>query len=159
MALAKREQAAPAPAQKTLSSDAWPHYILDDHVGFWLRRAQQRHLAIFAALMAEGLTPQQFAALAKLAELGPQSHNALGRHTAMDNATINGVVTRLRKRGLVETFRSAEDRRLSMLRLTAKGKEVFQTVAPLAEEITRRTLAPLSEREQKTLLRLLRKIG
>ena len=41
-------------------------YILDDQVGFVLRQAQQRHTTMFASLMIEGLTPTQWAALAKL---------------------------------------------------------------------------------------------
>lgn len=134
-------------------------YALDTQVGFLLRRAQQRHLSIFASLMAEGLTPQQFAALAKLAEVGPSSQNALGRQTAMDNSTINGVVKRLHQRGLIEKFSAPEDNRLHMLRLTDEGLRVHARVLPLASEITRLTLAPLSRAEQQSLLRLLRKIS
>ena len=135
------------------------HYVLDAQAGFLLRRAQQRHLSIFATHMAEGLTPQQFAALAKLAQAGPSSQNALGRQTAMDNSTINGVVKRLHQRGLVEKFPAPEDNRLHMLHLTDEGVRVHTRVLPLATEITRLTLAPLSRSEQQTLLRLLRKIG
>lgn len=134
-------------------------YTLDTQAGFLLRKAQQRHLSIFSAHMAEGLTAQQFAALAKLAEAAPSSQNALGRQTAMDNSTINGVVKRLIQRGLVEKFPSEEDHRLHMLRLTDEGWRVHDRVVPLAGEITRLTLAPLSSSEQATLLRLLRKIG
>ena len=84
-------------------------YVLDDQIGFLMRKAQQRHLALFAALMVEGLTAQQFATLAKLAEIGPSSQNALGRATAMDNSTMNGVVGRLRERGLVLTEPAPDD--------------------------------------------------
>ena len=63
-------------------------YVLDDQVGFVLRQAQQRHTTIFATEMIEGLTPTQWAALAKLRECGPCSQNHLGRLTAMDAATM-----------------------------------------------------------------------
>ena len=69
--------------------------MLDDQVGFVLRQAQQRHTTIFAAEMIEGLTPTQWAALAKLREVGACSQNHLGRLTAMDAATIKGVIDRL----------------------------------------------------------------
>ena len=69
-------------------------YSLKAQVGFNLRRANQRHVAIFARHV-DGLTPTQFAALAKLHELGSLSQNKLGRLTAMDSATIKGVVERL----------------------------------------------------------------
>ncbi len=43
-------------------------YILERQVGFVMRRAVQRHIAIFSALIPE-MTPTQFAALAKLLSL------------------------------------------------------------------------------------------
>jgi MarR family transcriptional regulator, lower aerobic nicotinate degradation pathway regulator len=134
-------------------------YVLDDQIGFLLRKAQQRHLALFAALMVAGLTAQQFATLAKLAEIGPSSQNALGRATAMDNSTINGVVGRLRQRGLVQTEPAPDDNRMHLVRLTADGQRAVAQALPAAHEITAQTLAPLGAAEQATLLRLLRKLG
>ena len=81
-------------------------YRLDDQIGYVLRRVTQRHLAIFAAAIPE-VTTTQFAVLARLAEIGPQSQNHLGRETAMDAATIKGVVDRLARLGLVTTARVA----------------------------------------------------
>lgn len=145
------QDAAPRPGPR--------RYVLDAQVGFLLRKAQQRHLNIFATLMGEGLTAQQFAALAKLAEVGPSSQNSLGRQTAMDNSTITGVVRRLHQRGLVRKFPAPEDGRLHMLALTDEGRRVCDRVFPAAREITQLTLAPLSRGEQAALLRLLRKIA
>src|ERR1035441_5001577 len=65
-------------------------YVLDDQVGFMLRVALQRHTSIFTTRMIEGLTQTQFAALAKLAEVGPCSQNHLGRLIYLDAATIKG---------------------------------------------------------------------
>ena len=62
-------------------------YRLEDQVGFYLRRAAQRHAAIFADRMTDELTPTQWAALVKLAEFVSLSQNLLGRETAMDAAT------------------------------------------------------------------------
>ena len=44
-------------------------YRLQEQVGFILRRAHQRHVSIFAAHIGD-LTPPQFAALAKLHDVG-----------------------------------------------------------------------------------------
>lgn len=134
-------------------------YALDRQVGFLLRRAQQRHLSIFAAHMTEGLTAQQFAVLAKIGEVGSESQNALGRMVAMDQSTMNGVVQRLLRRGLVTKSHSAEDRRKLLLRLTREGARVLDRILPRAQDITRLTLAPLSEKDQKKLLALLRQIS
>src|SRR5262245_432885 len=82
---------------------AKPAYVLDEQVGFILRQVWQRHTAIFARDIGTNLTPTQWAALSKLAETGPCSQNQLGRLTAMDVATIKGVIDRLTARGLTET--------------------------------------------------------
>ena len=134
-------------------------YALDAQVGFLLRKAQQRHLSIFAALMVEGLTAQQFGTLARLAEVGPTSQNALGRLTAMDNSTINGVVRRLKQRGLVATEPAPDDNRMLLVTLTEAGRELVTRAVPSGHEITAQTLAPLSRAEQASFLRLLRKLG
>ncbi|MGB3554958.1 MAG: MarR family transcriptional regulator [Jannaschia sp.] len=150
------------PASDPLGSEARgssPPYDLDAQVGFLLRRAQQRHLSIFNTRIAEGLTAQQFAVLVKISDTGGTSQNALGRQTAMDQSTINGVVQRLIRRGLVRRDRSATDRRMILLDLTEAGHALLFRMLPVAREITRQTLAPLSEREQARLLDLLRRIG
>ena len=91
-------------------------YRLEDQVGFYLRRAGQRHAAIFAGHMADELTPTQWAALVKLAEHHSVSQNLLGRETAMDAATIKGVVDRLSKRGFVATSPDPEASRTPLRR-------------------------------------------
>ena len=68
--------------------------MLDQQVGFLLRVTMQRHTSIFTSRMIEGLTQTQFAALAKLYEVGPSSQNQLGRLICLDAATIKGVVDR-----------------------------------------------------------------
>ena len=77
-------------------------YRLEDQVGFVLRKVHQRASEIFARVMAEfEVTPQQFSTLVKLDDLGESTQNRLGRLVAMDPATTQGVVERLRKRDLV----------------------------------------------------------
>src|SRR6516164_8456126 len=78
-------------------------YILDEQVGSLLRQVNQRHTAIFAERIGDDLTATQWAALAKLQEKGPCTQNLLGRLTAMDAATIKGVVDRLVRRELAGT--------------------------------------------------------
>ncbi|MGF1659206.1 MAG: MarR family winged helix-turn-helix transcriptional regulator [Rubrimonas sp.] len=142
-----------------MAGDEPDPYILDAQVGYVLRRAHQRHTALFAARMEGGLTPTQFAALSRLAEVGPCSQNHLGRLTAMDVATIKGVVDRLRARGLVASEPDAEDRRRSVIALTEEGRALIGPAQAAGREITEATLAPLTARERATLLRLLRCIA
>lgn len=142
-----------APAQ-----DPAQDYVLDRQVGFLLRRATQRHLAIFAAHIPD-LTPRQFAVLARLCERGPQSQNALGRATAMDAATVKGVVDRLRARGFVAATRDGEDRRRVMLAATETGSAAFERARGPAHRISAETLAPLAPAEREAFLDMLARLG
>ena len=133
-------------------------YDLDKQVGFLLRRATQRHLALFADQI-RNLTPTQFAALAKLCEMGPTSQNALGRATAMDAATIKGVIDRLRKKGMVASTRGIEDQRRIIVEITAAGRAQFEQDRIKAHAITANTLSPLSAKEQKRFLVMLARLS
>lgn len=132
-------------------------YRLDEQIGYVLRRVTQRHLAIFAAAIPE-VTTTQFAVLARLAEIGPQSQNHLGRATAMDAATIKGVVDRLAKLGYVETRADPADRRRLTVSLTEAGERLFAERAATALAVSADTLAPLSEDEARILKQLLTKL-
>lgn len=134
-------------------------YVLDDQVGFLMRVAMQRHTAIFMSRMIEGLTQTQFAALAKLSEAGPCSQNHLGRLIGLDAATIKGVVDRLRARGFVATGHDPQDRRRRAVVLTPAGRRVTQRAITVAAEITAATLARLAAGDQRTLVRLLKKLA
>jgi DNA-binding MarR family transcriptional regulator len=133
-------------------------YLLDEQVGFLLRQASQRHTAIFAGRMIEDLTPTQWAALARLKERGPCSQNLLGRLTAMDAATIKGVVDRLVARGLAKTYSDPQDSRRLTVALTDVGRELIERATPVARAITEATLAPLSASEQRAIVKLLGKL-
>ena len=135
-----------------------PAYILDEQIGFILRQVWQRHAAIFARDIAINLTPTQWAALAKLNETGPCSQNQLGRLTAMDVATIKGVIDRLTARGLTETSPDPQDGRRLLISLTRAGQEMAEKAAPNALAISRETLAPLDTKERETLIGLLNKL-
>jgi len=134
-------------------------YAVSAQVGFLLRKAQQRHVSIFASHVQEDLTPMQFAVLAKLHETGPSSQNSLGRRTAMDAATIKGVVARLDERKLVCKLASSEDRRKLLIDVTPEGRRVLDRAIPRAIEISAMTLAPLSREEQMIFMRLLGKLS
>lgn len=135
-------------------------YVLEDQIGFLVRRAHQRASAIFEQVM-EGMdvTPVQYAALAKLHDLGPTSQNQLGRMVGIDPATMFGVAGRLSRRGLLSPSVDPNDARLVLLELTESGRATVEAMKAMGPEVTRRTLDPLSADEAATLLNLLGRIG
>jgi len=156
---------APAPVNSLASPRAPQYsqpmspkdYALDDQIGYLLRRVTQRHLALFAQTIPQ-LTTTQLAVLARLASLGPQSQNALGRETAMDGATIKGVVDRLARQSLVQTTPDPTDRRRLTVALTDQGRALFSSLIPAAHQVSQQTLAPLTATESATLTALLSRL-
>lgn len=141
-------------------SVAEPAYVLEDQVGHLLRRAHQRHAAIFQEMIGDAqLTPLQFAALVKLNDLGEVSQNELGRRTAMDAATMQGVIKRLLARGLIDRKPDPEDRRRVVLSLTADGGRLIAAAMPNGHAITDETLAGLSDAERRAFLSLLKRLA
>jgi MarR family transcriptional regulator, lower aerobic nicotinate degradation pathway regulator len=140
--------------------DALAGFTVEDHVGFLLRRAHQRHVALFTAGLAHvELTPTQFTALLKTVEMRRTTQNHLGRLAAMDPATIQGVVRRLTIRGLIRRGQDKMDRRTAVLEPTEAGVALITSVVACARQSHEAALAPLSPEERVQVLTLLRKMG
>lgn len=133
-------------------------YDLAEQVGFIMRQAGQRHVSIFNEIMGADLTPTQWAVLARLYQDGGSSQNLLGRQTAMDAATIKGVVDRLLKRKLVQTKPDPEDGRRLIVELSPAGVAYTRELLPKAETVTKVTLAPLATNQRATLIALLKQL-
>ena len=142
-----------------VESDVLRSYQLTDQIGHLMRRAVQRHTAIFANKMGADLTPTRFAALVMLFERGDLSQNELGRLTAMDIATIKGVVDRLQAKGFVTNRVDPNDGRRKIISLTQAGSKRLAEAIPKGIEITNETLEPLGRKETNLLLKLMRKIS
>lgn len=145
--------------QSQADRDDAPEYLLEDQVGHLLRRAHQRHTAIFQATIGDQqLTPLQFAAMMKLADVGEASQNHLGRLTAMDAATMQGVIKRLIARDLIARRPDPDDRRRLLLTLTEAGTALVDEATVRGHRISAETLEPLSPAERQTFLKLLRRL-
>ena len=142
-----------------MAGNSPPEYVLDEQVGYLLRLASQRHVSIFQSAAELDLTPTQFSALVRLAELGNCSQNELGRRTMMDAATIKGVVDRLRDKDLIRFTPHTHDRRRRQITLSAHGNKLVAALHALGHEVTRKTLEPLTEMEQRSFLILLAKLA
>ena len=133
-------------------------YKLEKQIGFLLRQVMQRHNNIFSERMKNKLTTTQFAALVKLYEIGTCSQNQLGRHIAMDAATIKGVVDRLNKKNLVQISTDESDSRRLLVSLSPEGKDLAEKLIPLGQEITEETLRPITQANRNKLLDILQNL-
>ncbi len=132
-------------------------YVLDEQIGYLLRLANQRHALIFQETADLDLTPTQFAAMVRLVDDGACSQNELGRRTAMDVATVKGVVDRLLAKGMVTLHPDPKDRRRTTVS-AADPDGMRAALHDMGRRISARTLEPLSRAERRTLLRLLARL-
>jgi MarR family transcriptional regulator, lower aerobic nicotinate degradation pathway regulator len=141
--------------------DAEPNaYVLDEQIGFRLRRAQQRASTIFADLMAKfDVTPTQFATLAKLDELGPMSQHQLSRVTALEHAEMLAVIGRLQRQTLIRCRPSPLDHRLIEIELTPDAQIAMTAMKDAASKVSAKILAPLSPADAKQLIGLLSRLA
>jgi DNA-binding MarR family transcriptional regulator len=77
-----------------------------------------------------GLTPSQFDVIATLGDTQGMSCRELSEMTLVTKGTLTGVLDRLEAKGLTERIPSKNDRRSTMIRLTAKGDRLFRKVFP-----------------------------
>lgn len=149
------------PEQRALQTqESAGSYRLESQVGYWLRRAYQRHMAIFTSAMSDiDLTSMQFAALVKLRELKAVSQTELGRLTGMDRATISGVVARLKGRDLVLYKPDPLDKRSRIIALTPAGEALLTEAMQRIDRVTEQTLEPIDSAERESLRAILQKMG
>jgi DNA-binding MarR family transcriptional regulator len=146
--------------RKLVGDDPADLYRLEEQVGYWLRRAYQRHMAIFAGIMSDlDLTSMQFAALVRLRELKAVSQTELGRLTGMDRATISGVVARLKRRDLVLYKPDPVDKRSRIIALTSAGESLLADAMQRIDRVTDQTLEPIEPAERDNLRAILQKMA
>ena len=138
-----------------LSADAFDLLAAPGHL---IRRAQQQHQARWTELVGSGLTSVQFAVLAALGAQPGTDQNTLSTALSIDTSTLAEVCLRLASRGLIDRERSEIDARRYRLSLTSAGRTVLEHHIPAVDAVGETLLAPLTERERDTLLRLLRRV-
>lgn len=135
------------------------NYTYTEQVGHLLRKAYQRHMAIFQQNVGESqLTAVQFITLCAVRDHGPSSLSELVKMTAVDQATIRGIVERLKARELIELGHDAQDKRKVIVSLSAAGRQAVEQTVPCAEAISELTLSNLNAGERVAMMFLLRKM-
>lgn len=135
---------------------------IDTALGLWVKLARAHDT--FAKKTDEdirtyGLTTPQFGVLECLGHLGPLSLGELCRKQLVSGGNMTVVVDNLEKEGLVERLQSKKDRRSTVVRLTTRGKKLFEEIFVKHAQCVTKLAGSLSEEEQEELAALLKKLG
>ena len=135
------------------------NYDFSEQVGHLLRKAYQRHMAIFQQNIGNSqLTAVQFITRCAVHNHGPSSLSELIKATAVDQATIRGIVERLQARNLISLAPAEHDKRKVIVSLTQDGEQLVRETQPHALQVSELTMANLNPAERVAMLYLLRKM-
>jgi DNA-binding MarR family transcriptional regulator len=125
-------------------------------VGFLLSQLGFETARRFGALMSEvELEPRQYALMRAIDAAEGRSQNEVGELLRIPPSSMVAVVDLLEERGLVERRPHPTDRRARLLYITEHGKNVLAKGTELAIGLEQAVCQGLSERERRSLLRLL----
>jgi MarR family transcriptional regulator, 2-MHQ and catechol-resistance regulon repressor len=106
-----------------------------------------------------GLTLPQFGVIESLGHLGAMTLGELAQKQLSSCGNTTVVVDNLETEGLVERNASKEDRRVIYVRLTPKGKRLFNDAFKRHAKVIAQLASVLTECEQLELAKLLKKLG
>jgi MarR family transcriptional regulator, organic hydroperoxide resistance regulator len=129
------------------ASEAWALIFELMHV------SKKRFMAIASEFE---LSPPQVMALRQLDPDEPKPMSELALALRCDNSNVTGIVDRLEDRGLVERRAAEHDRRVKMLRITARGAEIRAQLGARLNEPPE-PLARLSAEDQRALRDIMRR--
>lgn len=115
--------------------------------------------AVHRDLSRHDLTESQFGVLEALLHLGPQQQNALAARILRSNGNLTLVVDNLERRGLVRRERVPGDRRCIQVHLTPAGEALMAGLFPAHAARVAAAFDPLTEEEQRELVRLCRRLA
>src|SRR5580693_7051305 len=120
-------------------------------------RALTRYAA--AGIEGTGLGDSDFRVLEVLLHKGPLPVNTIGPIVDLTPGSISIAVDRLVAKGLVSRIESAEDRRVRIVALTPRGKNLIVPAFRKHAGQMKRVFSELSPEELRTLEVALKKIG
>jgi Transcriptional regulators len=135
---------------------------IDLALSLWVKLARAH--ATFSHLTAANihtfnLTSAQFGVVECLGHLGPMLIGDLTKKHLVSGGNMTVVVDNLEKEGIVKRSVSKEDRRAFYVRLTPKGKRLFNHIFIQHAEYVAKLASVLTETEQTELGFLLKKLG
>lgn len=133
-------------------------FDLNDYIPCQLATLTQSITRSLAALFEErfGISLPEWKVLAIIRDKPGLSAVAVARLAQMDTVAVSRAVTKLLDRGLVLRELDSEDRRRSVLDVSADGLELHDQIAPLAVELETNLLEDFSDEEQHVFEKALR---
>jgi len=123
-------------------------YLSRDSVGYLVRRLYTLLLARFEGALAQAdFTLTQWIVLIQVRDGLARTASDIASDLGHDSGALTRVVDQLERRGYLQRNRSAKDRRVVELRLTAAGRAIIDQLLPLVVDHTNAALAPLSKSE------------
>jgi MarR family transcriptional regulator, organic hydroperoxide resistance regulator len=104
------------------------------------------------------ITSPQLICIHTLAGEGEMTQSALSKSVNLSVSTVNGIIDRLEKKGLIARIRDTVDRRKVFLKLTPEGRRLAESAPSLMQERFSQSLRRLPELEQATIAVSLEKI-
>ena len=131
-----------------------------DHAWLVMMKAM-RALTRYAAAGIEetGLGLSDFGMLEVLLNQGPLPVNTIGSFVDLTTGSISIAVDRLFAKGLVTRVESTEDRRVRIIALTPRGKDLIVPAFRKHSGQMKRVLSELSAEELRSLEVALKKLG
>ena len=126
-----------------------------NYTGFLVRRAQQRHVAVWQREVSRSISSVQFGVLTVLARRPGASQRELGDELDLDRSTIADLVARLQHRGLLRRERDGTDRRRNAVELSDAGHAELERLRPRVDRVEDALTGRLETEERRELRRLL----
>jgi DNA-binding MarR family transcriptional regulator len=129
-----------------------------------LRAGDEAYRKSEAFFSDHGMSPGRFTVMMLLYDKiagnpVPQTPADIAEKAGVTRATITGLIDTLERDGLVTRKHDSGDRRMMLIHLTPKGHAALERILPAHFKQMAAQMAPLSENERKTLVRLLTKLA
>jgi DNA-binding MarR family transcriptional regulator len=135
-------------------------FVIEDSLGYLVNRVAR----LMAHELAERIRPAgvpigQWAVLLFLWARDGVTQAELSRGVAIEPPTVVRTIDRMVRDGLVTRAFDPDDRRLSRIYLTERGRSLRDELVPLAAAVNEEILNGLTANESRTLRRLLTKLA
>ncbi len=138
-----------------------PRLDLDSFVPYRLSVLSNRVSSAIAAEYSErfGLTIPEWRIMAVLGGTPGLSAREVAERTAMDKVQVSRAVARLLLAKRIQKEADGEDGRVTRLKLSPKGRAIYDEIVPLALHLEELFLSALTISERRTFDALMTKLG